>query len=122
MSKVSADIETREKKIKEKMKFLTPQGDRLILLPLKEDEKTQSGLHLGGISERNPPFGRVLATGPDVKLKVVDRTGTRDVAEGDIVYFDRMTEVEYYVDITDNETKTYIIFARNVIMTLPGSD
>lgn len=97
---------------------ISPQHDRLVIKPTKQEEKSKGGLHLGGIADRNPPGGIVLALGPDVKLTVQDANGTRPLRPGDRVIYDRDTDVDYYIDVTDSNTKVCIVFSRNVMLTL----
>lgn len=66
--------------------MLEPVEDKILVLPEKKEEKTQSGLYLPEQAQRNRNSGYVIAVGPGRHAG----DGTRiplDVKVGDLVYF-----------------------------------
>ncbi|MCH7605092.1 co-chaperone GroES [Patescibacteria group bacterium] len=90
-----------------------PLSDHILIEPLKQDEKTESGILLPGTAEKErPEQGRVVAVGPGKKLedgKVVPL----DIKEGDIVLFTKYTPNE--VKIGDKE---YLIAKEEDILAI----
>lgn len=99
---------------------LTPQGSRLLLSPIKPDEKTANGLFLATVQDKNPPMGVVLSFGPDVNLYVEEGGNTRALRPGDRVIYERMTETSYFPNIADNDSRVAVVLAQNILLTIAG--
>lgn len=72
---------------------LKPLGDRLVVKPLEEEEKTPLGIHLPETAKEKPQKGEVIAVGPGAR----DDEGKRiamDVSVGDKVLFAKYSGTE----------------------------
>ena len=80
---------------------IKPLADHILIEPLKQEEKTESGILLPDTAEKDrPEQGRVIAVGPGKTGK----DGTRvsmDVKEGDVVLFTKYAPTEVTVDNTE---------------------
>ena len=80
-----------EKKIK-----LTPLGDRILVKPMAQEEKTKGGIILPDSAKEKPQKGEVIAVG---KGKVTDdgKVIDMEVKPGDIVLYGKYsgTEIKY---------------------------
>ncbi len=74
---------------------LKPLGDRVIIEPMEQDEKTASGIILPETAKEKPQQGKVLAVGPG-KLDEEGKRVPMDVKVGDVVLFPKYggTEVK----------------------------
>jgi len=75
--------------------MLKPLGDRVVIEPLKQEERTESGIVLPEKAKEKPMRGYVLAVG---KGRVEDgQTIPIDVKVGDLVLYNKYagTEVKY---------------------------
>lgn len=74
---------------------LKPLGDRVILEPLEQDEKTASGIILPETAKEKPQQGKILAVGPG-RLDDEGKRVSMDVKVGDTVLFPKYggTEVK----------------------------
>jgi chaperonin GroES len=76
---------------------LKPLGDRLVVEPLEQEERTASGIVLPETAKEKPQKGTVLAIGPGAR----DDKGQRialDAQVGDIVLFAKYGGTEIKVD------------------------
>jgi chaperonin GroES len=65
---------------------IKPLGDRVVVEPIEQDQKTAGGIIIPDTAKEKPKQGKVLAVGPGAK----DESGKRiamDVDVGDIVLF-----------------------------------
>ena len=89
---------------------LQPLGDRVIVSPLKAEEKTKGGIVLPDTAKEKPMEGKVIAVGSGAR----DETGKvqpLDVKEGDAVLFGKWSGTEVKVDGED-----YLIMKESDIM------
>jgi len=85
---------------------LQPLDDRVLVKPLKADEKTQGGIILPDTAKEKPQEGKVIAVGTDEELQKV-------VKEGDIVLYAKFGGQEIKVDGED-----HLILSRSDILAL----
>ena len=79
---------------------LTPLGSRIVVKPLKREEKTKSGLVLPDTSTDKPTEANVIAVGPGDR----DDDGKRipmDVKVGDHILYAKYTGTEFKIDDED---------------------
>ena len=85
---------------------VTPLGDRVLVLPLKAEEKSPSGIIIPDASKEKPKEGTVLAVGTLEKVT--------DIKKGDRVLFS-----DYGFDtIKVDGEEYYIIESKNVLAKL----
>lgn len=65
---------------------LKPLGDRVVVEPLAQNERTASGLYIPETAKEKPQQGTVLAVGPGARNEDGDRI-PMEVAVGDVVLF-----------------------------------
>jgi len=71
---------------------IKPLGERIVVKPLKQEEKTEGGIYLPETASKDKPQrGKVIAVGPDFK----------DVKKGDTVIFAKYGGTEIKVDEED---------------------
>ena len=76
---------------------LAPLGDRVVIKPTQEEEKTKSGIVLpASVDKERPEQGKVVAVGPG-KLVEGDRV-PMEVKVGDVVLFTKYGPNEIKVD------------------------
>jgi len=76
---------------------LKPLGDRVVVKPLEQDERTATGIVLPETAKEKPQKGEVLAVGAGAR----DESGKRiamDVQVGDLVLFAKYAGTEIKVD------------------------
>ncbi|MEK7439304.1 MAG: co-chaperone GroES [Chloroflexota bacterium] len=76
---------------------LKPLGDRVVVKPLEQEERTATGIVLPETAKEKPQKGDVLAVGPGAR----DESGKRiimDVQVGDQVLFAKYAGTEIKVD------------------------
>lgn len=76
---------------------LKPLGNRIVVEPLEQEEKTSAGLYLPDTAKEKPQQGVVLAVGPGDR----DEKGERipmDVKVNDIVLFAKYAGTEVKID------------------------
>ncbi|MDR5683248.1 MAG: co-chaperone GroES [Armatimonadota bacterium] len=79
---------------------LKPLGDRVVVKPLEEEERTKGGIVLPDTAKEKPQHGEVLAVGPGA----LDEDGKRlpmDVKVGDRVLFAKYAGTEVKIDDED---------------------
>jgi chaperonin GroES len=77
---------------------IEPVGERVLIEPQKEDEKTKGGIYLPESSRESKKKGRVVAAGKYKDGKELP------VKEGDIILYGGYSSEEFEVD-----AKTYVI-------------
>jgi chaperonin GroES len=76
---------------------LKPLGDRVVVKPLEEEERTKGGIVLPDTAKEKPQHGEILAVGPGA----LDEDGERlpmDVNVGDRVLFAKYAGTEVKID------------------------
>jgi chaperonin GroES len=77
---------------------LKPLGDRLIVRPIEEEEKTPSGIVLPDTAKEKPQRGKVLAVGEGRWDEDGERRIPLDIAEGDEILYSKYGGTEIKVD------------------------
>jgi chaperonin GroES len=91
---------------------LKPLGDRLVVEPIEQEEKTASGIVLPETAKEKPQKGKVLAVGPGAR----DEDGERiamDVSVDDTVLYAKYAGTEIKVD-----GKKLLILKENDILAI----
>ncbi len=85
---------------------LKPVDDRILVRPLKAEEKTQSGLILPETAKEKPQEGEVAAVGTDEEVQKLFQVGNR-------VVFSKFggTEIKY-------ENEEYLILSRADVLAI----
>ena len=90
---------------------LVPLSDRVVLKPLKAEEKTKSGIILASAAQEKPQEAEVIAVGPG---GVVDgKEVTMQVKEGQKVIYSKYAGTEVKLD-----GEEYIIVKQNDILAV----
>ena len=76
---------------------LKPLGDRLLVKPIEQEEKTASGIILPETAKEKPQEGEVLAVGPGSRKEDGDRIAM-DVAVGNRVLYAKYAGTEIKMD------------------------
>ncbi|MEI2690682.1 MAG: co-chaperone GroES [Anaerolineae bacterium] len=93
---------------------LKPLGDRLLVKPIEQEEKTASGIILPETAKEKPQEGEVLAAGPGSRKE----DGTRivmDVAVGNRVLYAKYAGTEIKMDGTK-----YLILRETDVLAIVG--
>ena len=77
---------------------LTPLGDRIVVLPSEQEEKTASGIILPETAKERPQEGEVLAVGPGKYDDEGKKRIPMDVKVGDKVLFAKYSGTEIKMD------------------------
>lgn len=97
-----------------KIKGLKPLGDRVLIKPIFEEEKSKGGILLPDtVSKEKPQMGEVLAVGPggtDKEGKVVPMT----VKVGDRVVYAKYSGT----DIKGDDEEEYLILSEKDILAI----
>ncbi|HBY56556.1 MAG TPA: co-chaperone GroES [Candidatus Atribacteria bacterium] len=97
-----------------KIKGLKPLGDRVLIKPIFEEEKSKGGILLPDtVSKEKPQMGEVLAVGPggtDKEGKVVPMT----VKVGDKVVYAKYSGT----DIKGDDEEEYLILSEKDILAI----
>jgi chaperonin GroES len=91
---------------------LKPLGDRVVVKPLEEEERTKGGIVLPDVAKEKPQHGEVLAVGPGALTEDGKRL-PMDVKVGDRVLFAKYAGTE--VKIGDEE---YLILRQSDILAV----
>ncbi|MCS7234681.1 MAG: co-chaperone GroES [Armatimonadota bacterium] len=91
---------------------LKPLGDRVVVKPLEEEERTKGGIVLPDVAKEKPQHGEVLAVGPGALTEDGKRL-PMDVKVGDRVLFAKYAGTE--VKIGDEE---YLILRQSDILAI----
>ena len=89
---------------------IKPLGDRIVVKPLEQEEKTASGIILPETAKEKPQEGEVLAVGPGR----FDEKGKRipmDVGVGDIILFAKYAGTEIKI-----KEEKYLIFRESDVL------
>lgn len=91
---------------------LKPIGDKIIVEPEKEEEKTKSGIVLPDTAKEKPQKGKVVAVGPG---KILDngQRSPMEIKEGDIVIYSKYAGTEIKI-----EDKEYLIVSDRDILAV----
>lgn len=95
---------------------IKPLGDRVLLKPMEEEEKTKSGILIPDTAKEKPQKGKVLAVGTG---RILDN-GTKvplEVQVGDIVVFSKYAGTEVKVD-----GEEYLIVSERDILAVLGHE
>ncbi|MBE0653804.1 MAG: co-chaperone GroES [Bacteroidales bacterium] len=84
-----------------------PLGDRVLIEPLKADEKTASGIIIPDTAKEKPQKGTVVAAGPGTGEEKME------VKVGDVVIYGKYSGTELTIDDTD-----YIIMKQSEILAI----
>src|SRR2546423_648043 len=96
MARVPNDLTTEGKTMK-----LKPLGNRLIVLPIDEEETTASGIVLPDTAKEKPQRGKVLAVGDGKWDEDGEKRIPLDVSEGDEVLYSKYGGTEVKVEGED---------------------
>lgn len=92
---------------------IRPLSDHIVIEPIKEEEKTKTGILLPDTAEKEKPEqGKVIAVGPGRRLSSGKRVPI-DVKKGDIVLFTKYGPNEIKV-----EDKEYLIAREEDILAI----
>ncbi|MDQ7859579.1 MAG: co-chaperone GroES [Armatimonadota bacterium] len=80
---------------------LKPLGDRVVVKPLEEEERTKGGIVLPDTAKEKPQHGEVIAVGPGEWDEEGKRRIPLDVKEGDRVLFAKYAGTEVKTDDGD---------------------
>ncbi len=91
---------------------LQPLGDRVIVQPLKEEERTAGGIYLPDTAKERPQQGKVVAVGPG-RLNDKGERVAMTVKAGDRVVYSKYagTEVEF-------DREEYLILSESDILAI----
>jgi len=91
---------------------LRPIGDKIIVEPEKEEEKTKSGIVLPDTAKEKPQKGKVIAVGPG---KILDngQRSPMEVKVGDTVIYSKYAGTEVKID-----DKEYLILSDRDILAI----
>ncbi|OHA63225.1 MAG: co-chaperone GroES [Candidatus Wildermuthbacteria bacterium RIFCSPHIGHO2_01_FULL_48_25] len=96
---------------------ITPLSDHILLEPMKQEEKTKSGILLPeSVEKEKPEQGKVIAVGPGKKTedgKIIPL----EVKVGDVVLFKKYGPDEIKVDSAEGE-KEYLIASEEDILAI----
>ena len=94
-------------------KKIHPLGDRVLIEPMKEEERTRSGILLPETAQKErPEQGKIVAVGPG-KVNDEGRLVPLNVKKGDIVLFTKYGPNEVKVD-----DKEYLIAREEDILAV----
>ena len=95
----------------EKKLGMRPLGDRVIVEPLEQDEKTASGILLPETAKDRPQEGKVMAVGPGRWDEDGKKRVEMEVAVGDKIVFAKYSGSE----IKLNEKKYLIMSEKDIL-------
>jgi chaperonin GroES len=86
---------------------MKPLGTRVLIEPLKAEERTQGGIIIPDSAKEKPQSGKVIAVGPGSKDEPME------VKVGDVVLYGKYagTEISY-------ESKDYLIMSQSDILAV----
>ena len=93
---------------------LKPLGDRLLVKPIEQEEKTASGIILPETAKEKPQEGEVLAVGPGSRKEDGDRVAM-DVAVGNRVLYAKYAGTEIKMDGVK-----YLILRESDVLAIVG--
>jgi chaperonin GroES len=80
---------------------LKPLGDRVVVKPLEEEERTKGGIVLPDTAKEKPQHGEVIAVGPGEWDEDGKKRIALDVKEGDRVLYAKYAGTEVKTDDGD---------------------
>lgn len=92
---------------------IKPLGDKVVIKPLKVEEKTQSGIVLPGSAQEKPHQGEVIAVGSGVLNDKGERV-TLEVKPGDKVVYGKFGGTEVKLD----DEEVVIIAEKDILVVL----
>ncbi len=95
---------------------LRPLGDRVVIEPIEEEERTASGIILPETAKEKPQQGKVIAVGPGAR----DENGNRipmDVKLGDRVLFAKYAGTEVKLD---GDNKVLVLRESDILAIIEG--
>lgn len=93
---------------------LKPLGDRLLVKPIEQEEKTASGIILPETAKEKPQEGEVLAVGPGSRKEDGSRIAM-DVAVGNRVLYAKYAGTEIKMD-----GAKYLILRESDVLAIVG--
>ncbi len=96
---------------------LRPLGDRVVVEPIEEEERTAGGIILPETAKEKPQQGKVIAVGPGAR----DENGNRipmDVKVGDRVLFAKYAGTEVKLGSGDN--KVLVLRESDILAIIEG--
>ncbi|MCH8741582.1 co-chaperone GroES [Patescibacteria group bacterium] len=92
---------------------IKPLSDHILIEPMKQEEKTKTGILLPEITEKDKPEqGKVIAVGPGKKTSA-GKVNPLEVKSGDIVLFTKYGPSEVKID-----DKEYLIAREEDILAI----
>lgn len=92
---------------------IKPLGDKVVIKPLKVEEKTQSGIVLPGSAQEKPHQGEIIAVGSGVLNDKGDRVPL-EVKPGDKVVYGKFGGTEVKLD----DEEVVIISEKDILVVL----
>lgn len=92
---------------------IKPLGDKVVIKPLKVEEKTQSGIVLPGSAQEKPHQGEVIAVGNGVLNDKGERVAL-EVKPGDKVVYGKFGGTEVKLD----DEEVVIIAEKDILVVL----
>lgn len=92
---------------------IKPLGDKVVIKPLKVEEKTQSGIVLPGSAQEKPHQGEVIAVGSGVLNDKGERVAL-EVKPGDKVVYGKFGGTEIKLD----DEEVVIIAEKDILVVL----
>ncbi len=80
---------------------LRPLGDRVVVKPLEEEERTKGGIVLPDTAKEKPQKGTIVAVGPGRYNEDGDELIPMPVKKGDVVVFAKYAGTEIKLDGED---------------------
>jgi chaperonin GroES len=92
---------------------LRPLGDRLVVKPLEEEQRTKSGIVLPDTAKEKPQQGKVLAVGKGAFIENSKERRPMDVKEGDTIIFSKYAGTEVKI-----EGEEYLILRESDVLAI----
>ena len=92
--------------------MIKPLGDKVVVAPVEEEEKTAGGIILPDTAKKKPQLAKVIAVGPGKMLETGKR-GEMGVKVGDMVVYAKYGGTEVTV-----EGKDYVILDQDSIYAI----
>ena len=92
---------------------LRPLGDKIVVKPIEEEEKTQSGIFLPETAKEKPQQGEVIAVGPGRWNNDKGERIPLDVKVGDRVIFAKYSGTEVKLD-----GEKYLIMSESDVLAI----
>lgn len=94
-------------------KTIRPLGDKVVIRPISEEEKTKSGIYLPATAEKEKPEqGEVIAVGPG-KVSDEGKTLPMSVKVGDTVLFQKYGPTEAKL-----EDQEYLVVSESDVLAV----